>query len=61
MKNRKCVASKGLTGAFFGCVAKKGVTGEFSVRAGLNPGTTKATKPFWVSLTAAGASGFFRI
>ena len=31
LKIRKCVATKGLTGAFFGCVATKGVTGAFFV------------------------------
>jgi hypothetical protein len=30
-KFRKCVASKGLTGALFGWVARKGVTGEIFV------------------------------
>jgi hypothetical protein len=30
-KNKKCVASKGLTGAFFGCVATKGLTSAIFV------------------------------
>jgi hypothetical protein len=43
IKNKKCVASKGLTDAFFGCVANKGVTGAFFVSvAGMPEGVQEA-------------------